>query len=90
MSLISDIKDNLSKNTKIYVYGENDEHSTKPPHFHVRIDNKYEFEIKFDDFNSLEIWRSKTTKYDWKNYSDVKKEIKNWLCLFHLTCSYHS
>lgn len=79
MSLISDSKDNLSKNSKIYVYGENDEQGTKPPHFHVKMDNRYEFEIKFDDFNSLKIWRSKNVKHDWKNYSDIKKEIKNWL-----------
>lgn len=77
MSLISDVKDNLSENTKIYVYGENDEQG--PPHFHIIIDNKHEFEIKFDDFHSLEIWRSKTAKYDWENYSSLKEEIKNWL-----------
>ena len=59
MLLISDSKDNLSKNTKIYVYGENDEQGTKPPHFHIKMDNRYEFEIKFDDFNS-KIFRAST------------------------------
>lgn len=70
----------LPKNSLVWVYGENDEQGTKPPHFHVKIDNgRFEFEIKFDDFYNLDIWRSKTVKHDWKDYSNVKKEIKNWL-----------
>lgn len=70
----------LPKNSSVCVYGENDEQGTKHPHFHVKIDNgRFEFEIKFDDFYNLNIWRSKTVKHDWKDYSNVKKEIKNWL-----------
>lgn len=69
----------LPKNSSVWVYGENDEQGTKPPHFHVKIDNdRFEFEIKFDNFHDLDIWRSKTNKYDWKDYSNVKKELKKW------------
>lgn len=69
----------LPKNSSVWVYGENDEKGIKPPHFHVKIDDRFEFEIKFDNFYNLDIWRSKTNKYDWKNYSNVKKELKKWL-----------
>jgi len=69
----------LPKNSSVWVYGENDEQGTKHPHFHIKIDNRFEFEIKFDNFHNLDIWRSKTNKYDWKNYSNVKKELKKWL-----------
>ena len=68
----------LPKNSSVWVYGENDEQGTKPPHFHVKIDDRFEFEIKFDNFHDLDIWRSKTNKYDWKDYSNVKKELKKW------------
>ena len=80
MAQISSKVDKLPNNTRIWVYGEGDEQGTKYPHFHIEIDNKrFEFEIKFDDINSLDIWRSKTNKYDWKGYSNVKKAIKKWL-----------
>lgn len=80
MSLISDKTDQLPNNTEIYVYGENDLQGTKTPHFHVIIDKgKFEFEIAFDHFHDLEIWRSKTNKYDWSGYKNVKKAIKRWL-----------
>lgn len=87
MSRISHKLDNLPKNTAIYVYGEADETGHKPPHFHVKVDGKFEFEIQFTHFHDLEIWRSKTVKHDWKQYaergwrpySDVKKAIKKWL-----------
>lgn len=80
MAQISSPDDNLPEHTSIWVYGEGDEQGTKPPHFHVTVDNKrFEFEIKFDDVNSLDIWRSKTVKHDWKGYSNVKKAIKKWL-----------
>lgn len=78
MSQISDKTDQLSKNTEVWVYGEKDEQGTKPPHFHVMIDNKYEFEIKLSDIHTLDIWRSKTSKKDWNDYSKVKKELKKW------------
>ena len=39
----------LPKNSSVWVYGENDEQGTKPPHFHVKIDNgRFEFEIKLN------------------------------------------
>ena len=76
MALISYETDNLPYNTSIWVYGEQ---GIKPPHFHVKIDDKYEFEIKFDNFHDLDIWRSKTAKYDWHNYKNVKKAIKSGL-----------
>ncbi len=80
MAQISSKEDELQDNTSIWVYGEGDEQGTKPPHFHVQVDNKrFEFEIKFDDINSLDIWRSKTAKYDWHGYKNVKKAIKKWL-----------
>ena len=79
MSQISDKKDNLLLNSSIWVYGENDINGTKSPHFHIKIDNRFEFEIKFDNFHNLDIWRSKTVKYDWKELKQIKKSIKEWL-----------
>ena len=78
---MAQISDNgeLPKNSSVWVYGENDEQGIKPPHFHIKIDNRFEFEIKFDNFHNLDIWRSKTIKHDWKDYSNVKKELKKWL-----------
>lgn len=77
MSQISD-KGELPENSSIWVYGENDEQGTKPPHFHIKIDNRFEFEIKFDNFHNLDIWRSKTVKHDWKQLKTIKKAIKEW------------
>ena len=80
MAQISDKVDQLPENTSVWVYGENDEQGTKPPHFHVMLDNKrFEFEIKFDDVNTLDIWRSKSVKHDWQGYKNVKKALKEWL-----------
>ena len=79
MSQISDKKDNLPLNSSIWVYGENDINGTKPPHFHIKIDNRFEFEIKFENFHNLDIWRSKTVKYDWKELKQIKKSVKEWL-----------
>ena len=42
MSQVSSKLDQLPKNTEIWVYGENDEQGTKPPHFHVKIGNLLE------------------------------------------------
>lgn len=82
MALISYETDNLPYNASVWVYGEQ---GIKPPHFHVKIDDKYEFEIKFDNFHDLKIWRSRTNKIDWEGYEDVKQKLfewytnKNWL-----------
>ena len=78
MSQISDIGE-LPGNSSVWVYGEKDEQGTKPPHFHVKIDNgKFEFEIKFDNFHDLDIWRSKTIKHDWKQLKTIKRALKEW------------
>lgn len=80
MARVSDTSDQLPNNASIWVYGEKDEQGTKPPHFHIIIDKgKFEFEVTFDHFHDLKIWRSKTVKHDWKEYSKLKKAIKKWL-----------
>ena len=78
MAQISDKKDNLPMNSSVWVYGENDEQGTKPPHFHIKIYNRFEFEIKFENFHDLDIWGSKTVKYDWDKLKSVKKALKEW------------
>lgn len=79
MGQISSKEDQLPKGTEVWVYGENDEQGTKPPHMHIKVDNKHEFEIQFDFLHNLDIWRSKTSKKDWHNYKNVKKAVLNWL-----------
>lgn len=79
MARISDASDQLPNNASIWVYGEKDEQGTKPPHFHILIDDKIDLQVTFDHFHDLKIWRSKTVKHDWKEYSKLKKAIKKWL-----------
>ena len=81
MSTVSTPLDKLPKNTKICVYGENDEPGTKTPHFHVIIDNgKIELEVKIEHINKLEIWRTKGGyPKSWNGLSDIKKAIQEWL-----------
>lgn len=83
MALISDKNDQLPNNTQIQIYNEKDTQGTKTPHFHILIDNKFEFMIAFDHFHDLEIWRSKTAKHDWSGYKNVKKAIRRWLDQFN-------
>ena len=79
MSQISDIGE-LPRNSSVLVYKENEEQVTKPPHFHIKIDNgKFEFEIKFDNFHDLNIWRSKTIKHNWNQLKIIKRALKEWL-----------
>lgn len=79
MSQISDKSDELPMKSSVWVYGENDEQGTKPPHFHIKVNDRFEFEVKFDNFHDLDIWRSKTIKHDWKKLNKVKKSVKEWL-----------
>lgn len=81
MATISRAEDKLPQNTKVCVYGENDEQGTKVPHFHVIIDNgKIEFEIYIKNGYELNIWRSKNKKYkDWSNHNNVKKAVIDFL-----------
>ena len=65
--------------SSVWVYGENDEQGTKPPHFHIKVNDRFEFEVKFDNFHDLDIWRSKTIKHDCKKLNKVKKSVKEWL-----------
>ena len=83
MSNIASKLDQLPRNTKVYVYGENDEQGTKPPHFHVLIDNgALELEIYIRKIRDLIIWRTKGNRpLSWSdnNAVDVYKALKKWL-----------
>lgn len=81
MATISRPSDNIPNNTKILVYGENDEQGTKTPHFHVNIDNgKIELEIQFKHIDQLIIWRTKGNHpKTWNGVTNVKKRINDWL-----------
>lgn len=70
---------NLPNNTSVMVCGEKDGIGAENPHFHIRIDNSFDFEIKFDHMHNLEIWRSTTDKLDWSGYEHVRDAVKNWL-----------
>lgn len=77
--LISDKEDNLPNGTEIYLCPEKNGIGTENPHFHIKIDNKYEFEIQFEHLHDLEIWRSTTDKLNWSGYEHVRDAIKEWL-----------
>lgn len=81
MALVSSPIDNLPKNTKICVYGENDEQGTKESHMHILIDNgAIELEVKLKNVDNLEIWRTKRNyPKTWDGLSNIKKSIIEWL-----------
>ena len=81
MAAVSSPDDNLPLNTKIYIYGENDEQGTKTPHFHVTIDNrKIELEVELRHAAQLNIWRTKHGHpKSWDGLSNIRKRIEEWL-----------
>ena len=87
MATISRPTDNLPRNTKICVFGENDIQGTKTPHFHVLIDNgSIVFEIYIKHGYDLNIWRYKNKKYpNWDNLNDVKNAVQAFLRAKHST-----
>ena len=80
MATISRPTDNLPRNSKIIVYGENDEKGTKIPHFHILIDNgEIDLEIKFEHIKNMDIWRTKNNyPKSWNGITDVKDRIIEW------------
>lgn len=81
MASVSTPNDNLPRNTKIVIYGENDETGTKEPHMHVLIDNgSIELEVKLKNVHELEIWRTKRGyPKTWNGLSNIKKAIQEWI-----------
>ena len=80
MATISRPTDNIPRNSKVIVYGENDEQATKTPHFHVQIDNgDIELEIKFEHIKNMDIWRTKNNyPKSWNGITDVRDRIIEW------------
>lgn len=81
MAYISRPYDNIPKNTKIVVYGENDDQGTKTPHFHVLIyGGEINLEIKIENIYKMEIWRTKNNyPKSWDGLTDVRDRIIEWL-----------
>lgn len=81
MASVSTPSDNLPRNTKICIYGENDEQATKEPHMHVLIDNgDIELEVKLKHIKQLEIWRTKRNyPKTWNGLANIRKAITEWL-----------
>ena len=81
MATISRPEDKLPQNTKVCVYGENDEQGTKIPHFHIIIENgEIELEVELKHAHELNIWRTKKNyPKSWDGITNVKKAIKLWL-----------
>lgn len=80
MATISRPADNFPRQSKVIVYGENDEQGTSTPHFHVQIDNgDIELEIKFEHIKNMDIWRTKDNyPKSWSGISDVRDRIIEW------------
>ena len=80
IAIISRPTDNIPRNSKVIVYGENNEQSTKTPHFHVQIDNgDIELEIKFENIKNMDIWRTKNNyPKNWNGITDVRDRIIEW------------
>ena len=79
MATISRPTDNIPRNSKVIVYGENDEQATKTPHFHVQIDNgDIEVEIKFEHIKNMDIWRTNNYPKSWNGITDVRDRIVEW------------
>ena len=80
MATISRPADNFPRQSKVIVYGENDEQGTNTPHFHVQIDNgDIELEIKFEHIKNMEIWRTKNNyPKSWDGITDVRDRIIEW------------
>ena len=80
MATISRPADNFPRQSKVIVYGENDEQGTNTPHFHVQIDNgAIELEIKFEHIRTMEIWRTKDNyPKSWDGITDVRDRIIEW------------
>ncbi len=80
MASISRPYDNIPKNSKIVVYGENDDQGTKTPHFHVLINNgEIDLEIEFKHIRNMTIWRTKRkNQKNWDGITDVRDRIIEW------------
>lgn len=81
MSTISRDVDKLPRNTKIRIYGENDEPGNKTPHMHIVIDNgEIELEVKLQHIKNMEIWRTKRNyPKSWNGITNVRDAIIKWL-----------
>ena len=80
MATISRPADNFPRQSKVIVYGENDEQGINTPHFHVQIDNgAIELEINFEHIKNMDIWRTKDNyPKSWNGITDVRDRIIEW------------
>ena len=81
VATISRPTDNIPRNARVIVYGENDEQGMETPHFHIQIvDNDIELEVKFEHIKDMVIWRTKSNyPKNWNGITDVRDRIKEWL-----------
>lgn len=81
VATISRPTDNIPRNAKVIVYGENDKQGIETPHFHIQIvDDDIELEVKFEHIKDMVIWRTKNDYLkNWNGITDVKDRIKEWL-----------
>ena len=81
VATISRPTDNIPRNARVIVYGENDEQGMETPHFHIQIvDDDIELEVKFEHIKDMVIWRTKCNyPKNWNGIADVRDRIKEWL-----------
>jgi hypothetical protein len=81
VATISRPTDNIPRNARLIVYGENDEQGMETPHFHIQIvDGDIELEVKFEHIKDMDIWRTKNDyPKNWNGIADVRDRIKEWL-----------